>query len=209
MDTNNWTPGMPGKGAVMNDGTILTWNYNGDLNDAVHLDVITEAGWRFSDSLFNFYIEPDATVHAMEGEVDPYAAHLLSEEGFNVETPIYDENTDWTASVSAPERFHKLNWSPGGEGKGVVGEDGRVHTWDSDEWDTHEPYLQQSGEWPEDEDGNRDVEVEGYFAIEPNGQVYNAGLGGLAPGHVSMIEEADPHLFVKGDGAYDWQEDWR
>lgn len=57
----------------------------------------------------------------------------------------------------------RLDWEPGVEGKGLVDEHGNLHTWNEDEYETHNDYIL-----------NHNQEVgspKGYFYIDPDGSV--------------------------------------
>lgn len=191
MDLTSWTPGTPGKGAVFNDGTLMTWNYNGDMEDAIHSDVIYRAGLPWDQVLFTFYIEPDATVYSMEGEVDPFAHQVLTDAGFNVQAEIYDENADWTASVHIASNV--LNWQEGEYGRGLIADDGTVHTFDAEEYYNHADYEKRKG-----------LRGEVYFGIQPDGEVLHANLGELPLWAIDVIEDADSHLHVTNSSDMRW-----
>jgi hypothetical protein len=184
-----WTPPNPGKGAILRDGSVVTWNYNGHLDDAIHAEVLHGMGIPISDTTFTFYIEPDSTVYAMDEEASFEDMERLRGLGLDVQTLEPEEAWEFEAAWRTASSKHLLNWTGGTEGKGIVGEYGTVHTWDDDEYDLHDDYLRDAGLWPKDERAYT------RFLINHDGRVNNSGLGVLPPTVVSRITEADPHLY--------------
>lgn len=84
---------------------------------------------------------------------------------------------------------HVLNWDEGTEGKGLVDDHGNVHTWDAEEYGTHQEYMQEHGIESADE----------YFWITPNGRVTVSGIGALNSLQAEIIQEADPRLHCPAD----------
>jgi hypothetical protein len=84
-----------------------------------------------------------------------------------------------------------LNWQPGENGKGIVDQDGHVHTWNEEDYEVHGDYLRA---FPE-------LQALAYFYITPKGEVdvtMPSRHYGEADKHHAMTElicEADPHLY--------------
>jgi hypothetical protein len=92
-----------------------------------------------------------------------------------------------------------LNWEPGRAGKGVVDQEGNVHTWDDDDYEVHHDYISQH------------PNIGGplsYFYIEPNGEIEITFPSAHVEGqqaHDLMMEhicEVDPHFHAAKKDAY-------
>lgn len=191
MDERNWTPGHPGKGALIKNGDVITWNYSGDMDDAQHWDVLEGMGYDYYDSLFNFYIEPDGVVQSMEGEVNADTVAQLERAGLDVRDLSVHTWEGWTSKTAS----NLLNWDEGQYGRGIVTEDRTVHTFDSEEYYNHADY--------EIAHGLNNVVCR--FGIQPDGTVLNADVLDIHPIIAEIIEEADPRLHVSSNSEMTWQ----
>lgn len=84
----------------------------------------------------------------------------------------------------------QIDWQPGEEGKGIVDENGHVHAWNEDDYETHHDFIQEHPHLGS---------PRAYFYITPKGEidVSNPSAGYDPRGHQLMTEyicEVDPHF---------------
>lgn len=84
----------------------------------------------------------------------------------------------------------RLDWQPGEYGKGIVDQDGHIHTWNEDDYETHHDYLQTHPD---------SGSPKAYFYIDPEGtvDVSMPSIGYDPQGYHLMMEyitDADPHF---------------
>lgn len=97
--------------------------------------------------------------------------------------PYEMPDADWNF-VASTEDSHVLNWDEGNEGKGLIFDDGRVHTWNEDDYPVHDEYLDDHPELPTPTH---------YLYISPGGKC-NTAWGSLGPVETELLSEAHPTL---------------
>lgn len=91
------------------------------------------------------------------------------------------------------------NWQPGEQGKGIVDQQGRVHTFNEEDYETHGAYI----------DSQTNIRPAAFFYIEPDGGIdlTYPSLYEEPKKHELMLDhicEADPHFHEYHDPDAEW-----
>jgi hypothetical protein len=201
--TDPWEPGMMGK-AIVHNGQAYIW---GDLHESPHHDQVYES-LNPPNNLANRDIadrdwEADYRA-APKYHIHPDGSFDSPRVGLTNERSGIDTSAEDTILAAAHPALHpqpnvwsfegsysrdQLDWDEGNEGKGIIDRQGNVYTWNTDDYEIHQHFL-------EDHPG---IVPEYYLEIEPDGRVSPAGLnfGSDLVEVEDLLRDADPRLHVE------------
>lgn len=177
----HWQEGTPGKGLI-HDGIVETWS---TLNDnPTHTEYCGTHGIDWDQVMVAFDISPDGGIWSfLKDQVGPEAREIIQEADPRLNVSQASADT-WHLGSDGGDI---LNWDEGQYGKGIIDRDGHVYTWDAEEYEVHQMWLQE----------HPDVMPMRYLDIEPDGRVVDSGLGEpLTEMDEEVLREADPRLYV-------------
>lgn len=182
-----WRPGTMGKGFADDDGRLHTfttsggrfaWYSHADLANAMGVDIHPNSA---------VFISPGGVV---DGPADARQRFVEADPNLTTVEP------DWGRLGSLGED-HQLNWDPtlGVPGKGLVDQEGNVHTWNVDGKDQH-PWH---GEYAEQNSVGRDG-IRSWFYIDSAGHLEQYSDEDIAPEDFALIPRVDPRLTTEDTG---------
>jgi hypothetical protein len=121
---------------------------------------------------------------------------------------LSDASLDRYGIPHDPNSAHQLHWEPGQYGKGLLTDDGTVHTWPTGRQDGepgHRRYVMETMGWDPYHNGvfRTGSDPNKYFWIDPKGHL--EPLQGFGPEHLSQVQAVDPRI---GPPQGEWS-DWR
>lgn len=136
----NWEPGYVGKGWLNSDGTLHTWNTDGDEiygsgGSPHHDDFGYEPGSPWGVPL---WIKEDGSVQGAnynqpEHEEDDSLNYFLNpkqEAQIKAADPRLHHEGEW---YFGSHKYTSQSWTPGQNGKGIITPEGVIHTWNVDQ----------------------------------------------------------------------------
>lgn len=107
-----------------------------------------------------------------------------------------------------PDSVHQLHWEPGQYGKGLLSDDGTVHTWNTGRQDGepgHRRYVMEAMGWDPYQNGvfRTGSDPNKYFWIDPKGHL--EPLEGFGPEHLKQVQAVDPRIGPPQGGWSDWR----